>query len=958
MHIPDKVPLFGGKKFSLEYFPDLSVEFGSDGTLEVRLDAALDDLYQESWGREKNVEKLMNLFSQRRKDGQIDRRRLPKQYMAGVELELFPYLKIVGRYSEAVCDWALDDSFVGLVAQSKVEQTWQSVLIIPIPPGVIPWYFKVSLSVALETELKVTALTGGAPRFAGALNLSLEVKGSLGAGVDSLFAVEGWVSGAVSESIHFDGGPHIAGADLTLKVGGRAYGWVFVLVEYDFGSLEWNCDVLAGKCSGPGLDAAAILSAAALAESAAPARLIQRAYLGAPGYGGFPAGAAPSAGAARALDVAVGAAAADTQTSAVQQVVFPQSQAFLSAAGDQLQGAWLYDEPTRSAINRSVAVFSALQAVHWNGSAWGAPQTLATFGEGLVRYELAYNGSLGAAVLSLDMDGDSATVDDQELYAINYTGGVWGTLRRLTNDRVVDANPKAAFDRQGALRLVWLRGGSLEDAPLADLTKPRTFYASEYSTNLADFQLAAAADGRRTVVWAEPGEFSSDLKAIFYDPQGDLWGEPRPLTADAETEKYLTAAFPPDGPVVLYNRTPVTQVMQSVRTLSGRTASLAVPQDGLTDLYMTRHTVGSGIAVKAGSLGTFPTNPKPGDPAEIQAVIANTGDTALANVVVRAYLGDPQQGGALIGQTTLTAPLAPWAEQAVKLAWTVPVTEVPLTLFLVVDPDQSLADANRADNAQRLTTVLPDLVASNSRWEWLGSGERLASVVARVVNQGALPGGAGVLRVHTGTATGPVLASLPFGPLAVGQSVDLATTWDVSALPGPTYPLFLAVDEGGAVAEQDESNNLSTLTVGSLADDADKDGMPNAWERDHGFDPLDKGDAARDADGDSLSNLREFQLGTDPRKADTDGDGVSDARDAFPLDPKEQLDTDGDGTGNHADLDDDKDGVPDARDNCPLAANANQVDADRDRVGDACDATPRFCWECLPGRGGWRAIPR
>jgi len=425
--------------------------------------------------------------------------------------------------------------------------------------------------------------------------------------------------------------------------------------------------------------------------------------------------------------------------------------------------------------------------------------------------------------------------------------------------------------RQGVLRLVWLRGGSLMDAPLGDITKPRTFYASEYSTNLADFQLAAAADGRLAVVWAEPGEFSSDLKAIFYDPQGDVWGEPRPLTADAETEKYLTAAFPPDGPVVLYNRTPVTQVMQPVRTLSGRTASLAVPQDGLTDLYMTRHAVTSGIAVKAGSLDTFPTNPKPGDAAQIQAVIANTGDTALSNVVVWAYLDDPQQGGALIAATTLTAPLAPWAEQSVKLAWTVPATEVPLTLFLVVDPEQSLADTSRSDNVLSLTTVLPDLVVSNSRWEWLGTGEQVASVVARVVNQGALPGGAGTLSVHTGAADGPVLATLPVGSLAVGQAVDLATTWDVSALPGPTYPLFLAVDEAGAVAEQDESDNLSTLAVGTLAEDTDKDGMPNAWERDHGLDPLDPGDAALDADGDSLGNLREFRLGADPRKGDTDG---------------------------------------------------------------------------------------
>jgi subtilisin family serine protease len=39
-------------------------------------------------------------------------------------------------------------------------------------------------------------------------------------------------------------------------------------------------------------------------------------------------------------------------------------------------------------------------------------------------------------------------------------------------------------------------------------------------------------------------------------------------------------------------------------------------------------------------------------------------------------------------------------------------------------------------------------------------------------------------------------------------------------------------------------------------------------------------------------------------------------------------------------LDDDLDGVADRADNCPVVANRDQTDSDRDRVGNACDATP------------------
>lgn len=117
-----------------------------------------------------------------------------------------------------------------------------------------------------------------------------------------------------------------------------------------------------------------------------------------------------------------------------------------------------------------------------------------------------------------------------------------------------------------------------------------------------------------------------------------------------------------------------------------------------------------------------------------------------------------------------------------------------------------------------------------------------------------------------------------------------------------------------------------------------------------------------DADGNRTRKITTGDLDNDgipdAIDPDIDGDGVPNAQDAFPLNPNEWLDTDHDGIGNNADTDDDNDGVPDPSDNCPLVANPNQADADRNGVGDACEATPNFCWECLPNRGGWRAILR
>ena len=77
------------------------------------------------------------------------------------------------------------------------------------------------------------------------------------------------------------------------------------------------------------------------------------------------------------------------------------------------------------------------------------------------------------------------------------------------------------------------------------------------------------------------------------------------------------------------------------------------------------------------------------------------------------------------------------------------------------------------------------------------------------------------------------------------------------------------------------------------ADDLDDDNLPDAWEVANGLNPADNGRANPhdgqygDWDNDGLTNLEEYQLGTNPKSADTDGDGISDKdeRDYYHSDP-------------------------------------------------------------------------
>lgn len=47
--------------------------------------------------------------------------------------------------------------------------------------------------------------------------------------------------------------------------------------------------------------------------------------------------------------------------------------------------------------------------------------------------------------------------------------------------------------------------------------------------------------------------------------------------------------------------------------------------------------------------------------------------------------------------------------------------------------------------------------------------------------------------------------------------------------------------------------------------DGDKDGMPDQWEKTHGFNPIHAADGVEDADGDGFTNVEEYKAGTHPR---------------------------------------------------------------------------------------------
>jgi len=129
------------------------------------------------------------------------------------------------------------------------------------------------------------------------------------------------------------------------------------------------------------------------------------------------------------------------------------------------------------------------------------------------------------------------------------------------------------------------------------------------------------------------------------------------------------------------------------------------------------------------------------------------------------------------------------------------------------------------------------------------------------VSDDGLPGS--VLTYSWSKVSGP--GSVNFGNTGV---VDTTVSFSSAG----SYVLQLEASDSLLTATDTIVITVTTQSVDTDGDgisdnvdtDDDNDGMPDVWELQYGFDPLDAADAGQDADGDGISNLQEYRQGSNP----------------------------------------------------------------------------------------------
>ncbi len=463
--------------------------------------------------------------------------------------------------------------------------------------------------------------------------------------------------------------------------------------------------------------------------------------------------------------------------------------------------AWTHDD-NNDMLAENPPVSNTVLARTKTGSGWETIQTLATV-SGLVKYtDTEADSANSYIVYCLDSDSDLETDEDNELYYMDNTGGSWSTPIQLTSDPIADVNPQLVKTSTDMM-LLWAKGGKIvSTTDITGMTGITDVVAQEGSSGQRSFVAAVSPTDNISVIWNDPSETGSDIYTATYDPTMAAWSDVVQITDNRDMERSISAAYSAgDTLEMAYNK---------VHIVEGDGLDVF----GQVDLCTYEYQIGSDLTVTSDSITISDPNAIPSDTVTLQAIIANIGDTAIDNIPVAFYCGETADPANQIDQTQIiSSALAAGDETVVSVSWTIPESDDPLNIIVVIDPELQIEDKDRQNNSASVAMFGANIAIENIVINDSGFGSNFY-ISADIVNTGFIPV-SGDIECNLTAADDPntILDSQSVAPLEPGQSHTITLTL-LSEQVGYGYNQFqLTLDPCDVVAETAENDNVRNVLL-------------------------------------------------------------------------------------------------------------------------------------------------
>lgn len=196
---------------------------------------------------------------------------------------------------------------------------------------------------------------------------------------------------------------------------------------------------------------------------------------------------------------------------------------------------------------------------------------------------------------------------------------------------------------------------------------------------------------------------ANNIEVAFYDGDpvgGRLIGELQVIPTLAPGESALVHAtwtkYPDAGDhLVFFVADPASKQLDTAR--EDNAAFIVLSANSMADL-----------AISSGDIQITPELPNPTDALAVSATVTNLGKQAAANVVVRAFDGDPTAGGKQVGNDQTIPMLAGLSTQVVQFAYPASGIGGARAVVIVVDPANAVTEKNEENNTARRNLMAQD----------------------------------------------------------------------------------------------------------------------------------------------------------------------------------------------------------------------------------------------------------